>query len=250
MGILNNFDDVLHRIKINLHPSYLPNVDGRYIAKTENEATLNISKICAAMKNRGGFTGSCDVLMENVRMFLDECAYQLCDGFALNLKYYSIHPNIGGTFDSEKDVYNSKKNPINFKFRTLHPLTKLIEHIDVEITGVVDSSAYIEQFINRDEETVNDTFTAGDMFCILGNKIKIAGDDPICGVYFVPVDNPAGAVKVDRIGENNGSMITGIAPAISTQMNKLEIRTQYTGSNVSFLKTPRTITSSFILKKT
>jgi hypothetical protein len=74
MGLTNNIDDVLHRIKVNLHQNYLPNVEGRYLARTENESTLSISKICAAMKNRGGFAGSYDNLVENIRMFLDECA--------------------------------------------------------------------------------------------------------------------------------------------------------------------------------
>jgi hypothetical protein len=247
MGLTNNIDDVLHRIKVHLYHNYLPKAEGRYIARTENESTLSISKICAAMKNRGGYIGSYDSLVENIRQFLDECAYQLCDGYALNLKYYSIHPNISGTFDSEKEAYSHEKNPINFKFRTLRPLRSLIDHIAVEILGIADSNAFIDQFIDRDEETVNDTYASGDMFCITGAKIKVAGDDPTCGVYFVPIDDPAGAVKVDRIGENHGTMITGIAPKTNHQRNKIEIHTQFTGSNVSFLKTPRTITSSFAL---
>jgi hypothetical protein len=249
MGLTNSVDDVLHRIKINLHPNYLPKVDGRYIARTENEASLSINKICAAMKNRGGFTGNYDNLVENIRIFLDECAYQLCDGYALNLKYYSIHPNIGGTFDSEKETYNNTKNPLTFRFRTLRPLQKLIEHIAVEITGVADTNAYIDQFIDRDDETINETYTTEHMFCITGTKIKIAGDDPNCGLYFVSVDDPTQAVKVNRIGENSGSMITGIAPITNHVKDRIEIRTQYNGSNISFLKNPRTITSSFVISK-
>jgi hypothetical protein len=98
MGIKNNIDDVLHRIRVKLYPNYLPNTEGRYVAKTDNEALLNVERVCAAMKNRGGFLGSYENLIENIKPFFDECAYQLCDGFALNLGYYSVHPNIGGTF--------------------------------------------------------------------------------------------------------------------------------------------------------
>jgi hypothetical protein len=250
MGLTNNIDDVLHRIKINLHPNHLPKIDGRYLARTENEASLSISKICAAMKNRGGFTGSYDSLVENIRMFLDECTYQLCDGYALNLKYYSIHPNIGGTFDSEKEAYNREKNPITFRFRTLRPLQKLVEHIAVEISGVAGTNAFINQFIDRDDETINETYTADHMFCITGTKIKVAGDNPDCGVYFVSADDPTQAVKVNRIGENTGTMITGIAPLTDHVKNRIEIRTQYTGSNISFLKTPRTIASTFVISRT
>lgn len=249
MGLTNNIDDVLHKIKVYLYPNYLPKAEGRYIARTENEASLNVSMICAAMKNRGGYTGSYDNLVENIRLFLDECAYQICDGYALNLKYYSIHPTIGGTFDSEKETHDPKKNPIRFKFRTNRKLRSLKEHITVEILGVADASAFIDQFIDRDEDSVNDLFVKDDMFCITGAKIKVIGPDPACGVYFVPVLAPNAAVKVTRLGENNGSMITGIAPTTGYEKNKIEIRTQYTGSNVSFLKTPRTITSSYVLSE-
>jgi hypothetical protein len=124
-----------------------------------------------------------------------------------------------------------------------------VELISVEIAGIADSNAFIDQFIDRDNETVNKTFTAGNMFCITGNKIKVAGEDPDCGVYFVSADNNAITVKVDRIGENTGTMITGIAPLTKFELTKIEIRTQYTGSNISFLKTPRKIKSGFVINR-
>ncbi|MDR0287374.1 MAG: DUF4469 domain-containing protein [Clostridiales bacterium] len=246
---IKKIDDVLHRIRVKLYPNYLPNMEGRYIAKTDNEASLSIERICAAMKNRGGFMGSYDNLIDNVRQFMDECAYQLCDGYALNMGYYSIHPNICGTLDSEKDAHDPVKNPINFKYRTRLPLRKLVQHIAVEITGVANNKAYIDEYIDREEDSTNGVFTPGNMFCISGNKIKVAGDDPECGVYFVPVDDPSKAVKVTRVGENGSSMITGIAPITNFPQNRIEIRTQYTGSNVTFLKAPRAIVSDFILEE-
>jgi hypothetical protein len=248
MGI-KTIDDVLHRIRVKLYPNYLPTSEGRYIARTDNEAHLSVEQVCAAMKNRGGFMGSYENLIENIKQFLDECAYQLCDGFALNLLYYSIHPNIGGTFNSEKEAHDPKKNPVSFRFGIRLPLRNLVKHITVDITGVADGNAFIDEFIDRDVDSVNGFFTPGNMFCINGNKIKLAGDDPGCGVFFVPVEDPSKAVKVTRIGENSSSTITGIAPGTNYQFNRIEIRTQYTGSTVTFLKTPRSIVSDFILEE-
>jgi len=250
MGIINNIDDVLHRIRVKLYPNYLPATEGRYIAKTDNEEYLSVDRVCAALKNRGGFLGSYENLIENIKQFLDECAYQLCDGFALNLRYYSIHPNIGGTFNSEKEAHDPEKNPVSFKFRIRVPLRNLVKHIAVDITGIADGNAFIDEFIDRDEKSVNSIFTPGDMFCINGNKIKLAGEDPGCGVFFVPVEDPSKAVKVTRIGENSSSTVTGIAPDTDYRFNKVEIRTQYTGSAVTFLKAPRSIAGDFVLEKT
>jgi hypothetical protein len=88
------------------------------------------------------------------------------------------------------------------------------------------------------------------MFCITGAKITVTGDDPNCGVFFVPIDAPDQAVKVGRIGENTGSMITGIIPEVAHKINRIEIRTRYSGSSTIMLKAPRAITSSFILTDT
>jgi hypothetical protein len=53
-SIIDDAKEVLHRIRARLYTNYLPGVDGAYIARTDDEAALNISNVCAAMKNRGG----------------------------------------------------------------------------------------------------------------------------------------------------------------------------------------------------
>jgi hypothetical protein len=86
MALSSAVTEVLHRIRVKLYPNYLPQVEGAYIARTDNEASLTIEQVCAALKNRGGFTGNYDDLVEHVKQFLDEVVYQICDGFAVNLK--------------------------------------------------------------------------------------------------------------------------------------------------------------------
>jgi len=83
-----------------------------------------------------------------------------------------------------------------------------------------------------------------------GHKIKIAGDDPAVGVYIVPVENAAAAKKVKRIAENTSGKIIGIVPESTGHfLNRVEIRTQFAGSGSITLKSPRVITSSFILEE-
>ena len=242
MSLINPVTEVLHRIRVKLYPNYLPNVEGQYIARTNNEASLNVDQVCAALKNRGGFTGSYEDLTENVRLFLDEAAYQLCDGFAVNMRYFSVHPNVGGTFNSVNEPHDSKKHPISFRFRTRPDLRRIIQHIVIDTDGLADVTGWIDEFIDTDEHSVNTLYVPGDQFILLGNKIKVAGNDPDVGVFFVPVDDPAHAVKVTRIAENTASKIIGIAPKTENIQNRIEIRTQFSGSTTTPLKTPRVIT--------
>ncbi|MDR0444200.1 MAG: DUF4469 domain-containing protein [Treponema sp.] len=247
-NIIKNVSGELHRIKAKLYQNYLPSAGGRYFAKANNEASLTIDKICASMKDRGGFMGSYDYVVENVKLFFEEMAYQLLDGFAVNLGYFSIHPNIGGTFKSKNEPYNREKHPISFNFRIRSALRNLIQYITVDIIGMADANAFIDEFTDTDEKSVNTLFVPNNMFIITGNKIKLAGEDPNVGIYFVPVDDPSKAVKVKRIAENGSSKIIGIAPSTEHQHNRIEIRTQYTGSGNTFLKILRVIVSDFIIE--
>jgi hypothetical protein len=241
MAIINNVNEVLHRIRVKLYPNYLPKVEGEYIARTDNEASLTIEEVCAALKNRGGFTGSYDDLAEHVRRFFDEAAYQLCDGFAVNAGYFSVHPNVGGTFDKATEGHDTGKHPVTFRFRTRAPLRALAEHIVVEVEGLADPSGYIDEFIDITAEAVNETLTPGGMFNISGHKIKVEGDKADIGVYFVSAADPARRVKVEgHLAENTASRLIGIIPALSAGAWHLEIVTQFSsGSNL--LKEPRTI---------
>ena len=115
MAIINNINEVLHRIRVKLYPNYLPGVDGQYIARTDNEAFLTVEQVCAALKNRGGFTGNYEDLIYYTRQFQDECAYQLCDGFGIRMKYFSILPNVGGTFNSiNESCYPATPDSLEF----------------------------------------------------------------------------------------------------------------------------------------
>jgi hypothetical protein len=242
MAVINDVNEVLHRIRVKLYPNYLPKVEGAYIARTDNEATLSIEEVCAALKNRGGFTGNYNDLVEYVRQFFDEAAYQLCDGFAVNAGYFSVHPNVGGTFDKATEGHDTGKHPVTFRFRTRAPLRALAEHIVVEVEGLADSSGYIDEFIDITTGAVNELLTPGGMFSVSGHKIKVEGDKPGVGVYFVSAADPSRRVKVEgHLAENTSSKLIGVIPALSAGAYTLEIVSQYSsGSNP--LKEPRIIT--------
>jgi hypothetical protein len=137
---------------------------------------------------------------------------------------------------------------LSFRFRIGKSLQKLIKHIAVDVDGTGKNPAFIKQFIDRDAHSINTLYTPGNLFTIMGKKIKIAGNSEECGVYFVPVDDPSKAVKVERLAENRSSVIVGVIPETGSQRARIEVRTQYIGSGSAFLKTPRIITSKFVVK--
>jgi hypothetical protein len=240
MAVINNVTEVLHRIRAKLYPNYLHGIDGAFIARTDDEASLSIEQVCAALKNRGGFTGNYQDLVEYVRQFFDEAAYQLCDGFSVNTGYYSLHPRIGGTWENILEPFNPAKHPVRFSFRALKPLRDLASHIEVLIEGVAETAGFIAEITDVTTEAVNETLTPGGMFALAGHKIKVAGENPDCGVYFVDAAAPGQRTQVTgHLADNTASRSVGIIPALAAGQWQVEVVTQFTGSGTQ-LKTPRT----------
>ncbi|MDR0463927.1 MAG: DUF4469 domain-containing protein [Treponema sp.] len=242
-------DSLLHRIRVKLYPSYLPKVEGKYIARTNNQKSLSIEEVCNSMRIRGGFDGNLKRLIEYIQLYYDEVAYLLCDGFSINNGYYSIYPNIGGTFNSTKDIHDRKKNPISFRFGIRRKLRQLFDSIAIEVDGLANTNGFIDTYTDVEENSVNETFLPGNQFIICGSKIKVAGDDPGIGVFFVPIEDPTKAVKATRIAKNLPSEIIGIVPpTIEYLLYRIEIRTQFSGMVDKPLKTKKIIISDFTIE--
>jgi len=247
-----NLDDlslVVHRIKGELYFCNLQKADGGYFALTKNERTLNDEDICTTLITRTGFAGKREDMLNIIRQYNREFIYQLFDGYAVNNGWYTARINIGGMFDGVNEPYDREKNPVSVRFTPSARMRKALKEIIVEIEGLADTNGSIYTFTDFDEKAVNSIFVPGDQSAVSGIKIRLEGGDPGVGLFFVPVDNPAAAVKVMRIAENNPSKITFIAPQTGYQYNRLEVRTQYSGIPGKPNKTLRTIASSFVLEE-
>jgi hypothetical protein len=239
--------DVLHRIRVRLYRSNLPRAQGAYYARPANEAALSVEKVAAALKNRGGFTGSYSDLVQHVRLFFEEMAYQLCDGYAVNTGWFLIQPVIGGLFESPEDGFDPKKHRVSFRYRTSSRLRRLSENVEIEIEGAAEGG-WIEFFTDIDSGSVNQTVTPEGLFSAQGRKIKVTGNSPDCGVWFVSKADPSRRYKVARaLADNKSARITGLVPALPAGEYGVEIVTCYTVGGID-LKEPKTVTSGFTVR--
>jgi hypothetical protein len=112
--------------------------------------------------------------------------------------------------------------------------------VSVDILGKAESGFFIAELLDLRTRSVNDQLTPGRNAKISGGKLKVEGDDPACGVYFVN-EADGTRVKVDSadIVENQNAHLLIIIPALAAGTYRLEVSTQYSGGNKP-LKTPRT----------
>ncbi|MDR0443592.1 MAG: DUF4469 domain-containing protein [Treponema sp.] len=243
---LDEHEPVLHRIHVKLHPSNLGKMEGKYFARTASEASQSIEQVCKADMERGGGTGSYDDMVKYVKRFLNEAAYQLTDGFAVDFGFFSVRPHIGGTFDSKYEKRDPQKHPVSFHFRAHAPLKRLTNYIEVEVDGIADSRC-IGRLFDQESGTVNEKLTPGGFYSLHGSRIKAAGDDPRVGVYFIQQGIENVQIRAKRISSNTTTKIIGIVPALPAGTYKAAVLTQYVSGTVS-LNEPKLIESLFTLK--
>jgi hypothetical protein len=239
--------NILHKIKAYLYDNTLTKDNPNdFIARTASERSLSVKQICEAAASRGGADVSASAMEHATELFLKEMAYQLCDGFSVNTGYFTASTTIRGVFDSPSETFNKDKHSIIFQFNQGEKLLAEIPNIEVNILGVAESSAVILQVTDVKSGSVNDLLTPGRNLKIVGSKIKIMGDDPTVGIYFIETATQ-GRTKVDQsdIVTNNPSELMVVIPALPAGTYNLEVVTQFTQG--ALLKEPRTATLDKLL---
>jgi hypothetical protein len=252
MSVIDDVTQVLHRIRVKLYPSNLPERKGELIARTVNEKTLTYEEVCASAKERGGFTGSLDDLKEHIAIFLREAAHQLCDGYGVNFGgLFTVYPNVGGVFENERAPVDKNKHKVTFHFRVLNGLRKLAELIEIISEGLAESAGYITEITDVTTGMVNDIVTKGGIFTLTGDKIKITGEGNKIGVFFYSLGSPNVGIKAGaNLAVNDPSKIIGTVPELLPDKDwYIEVRTYFSGSSATPLKELRTIRSAFMVKQ-
>ena len=244
MAVINEITEVLHKIEAKLYPNYLGKGEGAYVARAKAEAPLSIEDVCAAAKNRGGFTGQYEDLVEHARIVINEIIYQLLDGFSVQLGgFCSLHTRISGTYHGGNDPIGADN--LHVAFRTLRHLKELLLKVKIENEGVAGDGAYIDEIIDVHTESLNSAITPGGMVHIQGHKIKVDGEDSVCGVWFVSQADNVRVKIAEHLGINRTTELVGAIPALTAGTYKVEVVTRYAGGTP--LKEPRVIKAEPVL---
>lgn len=231
--------ELLHKIKAWLFPNLLTENPNDYSARTSSEASLDVKKICNSAVTRGGAPTTAEAMELNTNLFFKEMAYQLCDGYSVNTGYFTVNVQIKGVFNSSAEKFNPEKHSVVFQFNQGDLLRKELANVSVEIMGVADSNLFVAEVTDVKTGSVNDLLTPNRNLKISGYKLKLVGDKPEVGVYFVNQATQA-SVKVDAsdIVTNNPSELIVVIPGLPAGEYKLQVTNQYAVG--ALLKEPRT----------
>jgi len=189
-------------------------------------------------------------MTNTVNLWLSELAYRACDGFAVNTQWFIVQPNVKGVVNSPNEKFNPAKHTLSLDFKAGSLLRKELKGVDVEILGVATAGLSITEVTDIRTGSVNDLLTPGRNLRITGTRLKIAGDNPTNGVFFINMTTEERTKVDDRdFTTNNPSELAVLIPDLPEGTYQLEVTTQFSsgGSNNQLLKEPRTAVFDRIL---
>jgi hypothetical protein len=205
----------LHKIKAYLHDNVLTDDPNDFIARVNSERSLTVKNISDSAATRGGANISSASMEHAVNLWLKEMAYRLCDGFSINTGYFTASAHIRGVFNSPTERFDPRKHTLSFNFSQGSLLRREAATVEVEIVGVADASLTIAQVTDVRSGSVNDLLTPNRNLRIAGSRLRIAGDNPACGVFFVSdIDGTRIPVDAGDIVTNNPSELTSLSPPL------------------------------------
>jgi hypothetical protein len=207
-----------------------------YAAHTHPSASLDIEAVISRMLQRGTLLTRTDILA--VWNNLCETIKDIhLEGNTVNLPLFNTSFSISGVFDSPLDVFDPNRHKLNINVTKGAILRDAEKNIHVEKTNVPSPNPQIQEVKDSISGTVNERFTSGGVVEIRGYNLRIDGDNPKCGLWFI--DDNGNEIKAETIIENKPSRILAMIPNLTVSNYQVKVVTQYKGSG-TLLKEPKT----------
>lgn len=220
--------NILHRIKAYLYRNEFTDNPNHYTARVETEHVLNVKDICKTAVTRGGANISSSAMQYAVELFFKEMTYHLCDGYGINTEYFTLKPSIKGVFESPGEQFNAEKHRIRVMLQENEILRKALSDVELQILGLAKSGLYITQVTDQKTGSINGQITPCHNIVITGAMLKLAGNHPETGIYFMNRETGERTkVDADNIVKNYPSELMVMLPPLNAGNYCLEINYVY-----------------------
>ena len=229
--------------KVWLTPNLLTkDVDNDYIAEVStSKQTLRNEDIAQRIVDEGSEI-KYDTLLSIINQHDRIIREAVCDGYSVLTGVGQYSPRVTGSWIGKSANFDPSVNKLTLDMVLSKEMRDALATVGVEVLGVKEGGgANIGLVTNTFDGNTDGYISAGEDILIEGTKIKVAGDDPSCGVYFINRDDDTSYKVERRLTQNDPSRIIARVPAeLAPGAYTLRIITQYSNSAV-LLKEPRTL---------
>ncbi|MDM8159287.1 DNA-binding domain-containing protein [Labilibaculum sp. K2S] len=234
----------MSKVNVWLYDNLLTPDPNDFYGKVKPQGTLYNGDIADAMIKEGT-----EYQKETILNILDRSdrikVAKLVEGYSINTGVYHSHIGINGAFHGATDRFDPNEHRITASFISSTALREELKKTQVDIVGTATTEPVIGKVIDSLTKAEDSTITPGNVISIQGNRLKIAGDDAIVGVYLIN-QNDDSRHKCAQIITNEPKQLLVMLPALEVGNYALEIVTQFSANSL-LLKEPREIQFEQIL---
>ena len=231
--------------KVWLTPNLLTkDIDNDYIAEVStSKQTLRNEDIAQRIVDEGSEI-KYDTLLSIINQHDRIIREAVCDGYSVLTGVGQYSPRVTGSWIGKSANFDPSVNKLTLDMVLSKEMRDALSTVGVEVLGVKEGGgAAIGLVTDTLTEATDGTITPGEDILIEGTKIKVVGDEELCGIYFIPRDAPEETIyKVERrLTQNDPSRIIARVPAtMAPGAYTLRIVTQFSTATTT-LKEPRTL---------
>lgn len=228
------------KLNVSLYENHLTQEKDDYMGRVQLNGSVSNADIARDIVNERSEYRYETIL--NILTLGDEIKRKrLASGYAVNDGVAQMYPSVTGRFVGAAAQFDPKQHSVGVTMTVGAALRSEMADVAVAVQGVATTGPIINRIIDVYSGTENQQITPGRNLKIIGQRLRIAGTDPlIIGVWFVKADSSSTRVRVDDrdMVDNNPSQLTVIAPQLTPGDYYIEVVTQFVEGG-SLTKEPR-----------
>jgi hypothetical protein len=211
---------------------------GDKIAIPLSKGSIGEEGIAKEIVKMGSTVGEIDVLA--VLRGVTKAVVSLSEmGFTVNLPLFRTSFSMTGTYNADGTPAQGSKSKIKINLHKGSEMSIAEGNLATEKTNPPADALTVYMVRDNESDTKDDKLTPRGSVEIYGNGLKIDGDDPSCGLYFVDaVGTEHKAGKFTAKG-NTPKLLSAMIPELDAGQYQIKIVTQYAGGKAR--KEPKTL---------
>lgn len=166
----------------------------------------------------------------------------ILNGYSINTGLFRAVAQFTGVIES--GLWNKEKNSIYVQLTQDKGLREAIAETIVSILGEKPDIQYILETQDIKTGLRDGTATAGRILKVVGNMLKVAGDDPAVGITLTDPEGVVTTLEDDMLDTNNPKLLSILVPPeMKTGEYTLTVTTQFSRGS-QLLKEPRSISTT------
>lgn len=225
-------------LEYSLHDNVLTEDPNDMSAKVHPKQSYDREAFINLMLQRGTLLTKTDIVAVFNNME-ETAAYIIENGDTFNLPLIHTSFSITGVFKGATDSFDAERHKIKVNVRKGLVLRNAEKRIKISKVNAPSPQPQIIEIKDSVRGTSDNILTSRGAVEIAGINIKITGDNPEIGLYFVAEDGTES--KAVTIISNKPSQIIALIPSLAAGKYKIKLLTQFSGSNL--LKEPKIVVS-------